>query len=184
MGLSTCLSTRDSLGFGQIWLYSQPGGHNVINTSFILLLNFCSLVPGRSQVVMRFSLHPSEVETIKHMQLQLHHCTSSTEGAIDIDLNGIPIHQYHLSPKWSFRGENFTLDRGFRPGVNTVRVVMSERTSGVYWLSKATVFVSFKCPKSLKDLSREYILGRGVDYCRDDVPKYLRYFLDSVESRD
>lgn len=135
---------------------------------------------GRSQVLMEFTLRKSEVESIKNISIRLNHCSASTDGAIDIFLNDTNFYEGHPSPKWSFRGEVFRFDEGFRVGRNVIKVVLNERCSGVYWLSNAVISLSLRCPKSLKEQSGEFIIGQGVEYSHDEIPEYVRYFLESI----
>ena len=107
--------------------------------------------PGQSQVEMNFTLRKSEVESLKHVNLRLNHCSASTAGAINILYNDINLCDYHLSPKWSFRRETFQLDKGFKVGKNTIKVVLHEQCRGTYWVSDAVISLSLRCPKSLKD---------------------------------
>ena len=87
-----------------------------------------------------------------------------------------------MSPKWSFQDEVFMFDEGFRTGRNEIKISLNEECSGVYWLSNAVISLVLRCPKSLQEQTGEFIVDQGVDYSHDGVPKYVKCFLESIDS--
>ena len=90
---------------------------------------------------IRLELKPKDLFFIESMTLKLHHCSTSSEGVIDIFFNRDKLFSRYLAPKWDFGWETFTINSPIVER-NMITIALADESPGVYWLSDAKLNIT------------------------------------------
>ena len=75
-------------------------------------------------------------------KFKVNHCGTTSDGKVDIKINGDELHHGYAPPRYNFGWEEFSLPVGkLHHGVNDIKVTLNDHSFGVYWYSDATILL-------------------------------------------
>ena len=73
-------------------------------------------------------------------KFKVSHCGTTSDGIVDIHINGDELHHAYPPPRLDFGWEEFDLPiEKLRPGTNEIKVTLNIGSYGVCWYSDATI---------------------------------------------
>ncbi len=75
-------------------------------------------------------------------KFKVNHCGTTSDGKVDIRINGDELHHGYAPPRYNFGWEEFCLPiEKLHHGVNEIKVTLNDHSFGVYWYSDATIIL-------------------------------------------